>query len=89
MVCIKMGMNIEHEILDKLASDMSKEIDYDVLVSVLNWIRVELPPFNSRYHAVDIADWCANNCMGEFMNHGVKFAFEESKDAEWFILRWR
>lgn len=83
-----MGMNIEHEILDKLASDMSKEIDYDILVSLLDWTKVELPTFDSRYHAVDIANWCTDNCIGEFMNSSVKFAFETPKDAEWFILRW-
>ena len=82
-------MNIEHEMLDKLADDMAKEIDYDLLVNLLKWTQVELPPFDSRYHAVDISDWCHANCTGKFMNHGVKFSFEKSKDAEWFILRWK
>ena len=82
-------MNIPNEYLDKLADDMAKEIDYDMLVNLLNWTRVELPPFTSRYNAVDIADWCTDNCTGKFMNFGVKFAFEKSKDAEWFILRWK
>ena len=82
-------MNLEHEMLDKLANDMAKEIDYDLLVNLLKWTQVELPPFDSRYHAVDISDWCTDNCTGKFMNHGVKFAFEKSKDAEWFILRWK
>ena len=82
-------MNISNEYLDKLADDMAKEIDYDMLVNLLNWTRVELPPFTDRYNAVDIADWCTDNCTGKFMNFGVKFAFEKSKDAEWFILRWK
>jgi hypothetical protein len=68
---------------------MAKEIDYDILVNLLNWTRVELPPFTDRYNVVDIADWCTDNCTGKFMNFGVKFAFEKSKDAEWFILRWK
>jgi hypothetical protein len=82
-------MNIENEMLDKLADDMAKEIDYDMLSDLLNWTKVELPPFTDRYNAVDIADWCTDNCTGKFMNFGVKFAFEKSKDAEWFILRWK
>jgi hypothetical protein len=82
-------MNIEHEMMEKLADDMAKEIDYDILVNLLNWTRVELPPFTDRYNAVDIADWCTDNCTGKFMNFGTKFAFEKSKDAEWFILRWK
>ena len=82
-------MKIEHKYLDKLADDMSKEIDYEVLADVLKWTKVELPPFDSRFNAVDIADWCTDNCTGKFINFGVKFAFEKTKDAEWFILRWK
>ena len=82
-------MNIEHEMLEKLSSDMAKEMDYDIIVDMLEYIRVELPPFDSRYHAVDIVDWCTDNCIGKFRNYGVRFAFEKFKDAEWFILRWK
>ncbi len=82
-------MNIEQEMLDKLASDMAREMDYDIIIDALKYIRVELPPFDSRYHAVDIEDWCNNNCTGEYRNYGVKFAFEKAQDAEWFILRWK
>lgn len=82
-------MKLQEEILDKLADDMSKEIDYEVLADVLKWTKVELPPFDSRFNAVDIADWCTDNCTGKFINFGVKFAFEKTKDAEWFILRWK
>ena len=81
-------MRLEKIILDKLAEDVAKEIDYDMLVNLLNWTQVVLPPFDNRYHAVDIADWCTDNYTVKFMNFGVKFAFEKSKDAEWFILRW-
>ena len=81
--------NLEHEMLEKLASDMAKEMDYDILVDLFDWTRVELPPFTSRYNAVDIADWCTDNCQGKFMNFGVKFAFEKKQDAEWFVLRWQ
>jgi len=82
-------MKLQEEILDKLADDMSKEIDYEVLADVLKWTKVELPPFDSRFNAVDIANWCTDNCTGKFINFGVKFAFEKNKDAEWFILRWK
>jgi hypothetical protein len=81
--------NLEHEMLEKLASDISREIDHDMLVDLLNWTRVELPPFDNRYRAVDIADWCYDNCTGAFKNIGVKFAFEKKQDAEWFVLRWQ
>ena len=82
-------MNVEQEMLDKLSSDMAKEMDHEILVDALKYIRVELPPFDSRYHVVDIVDWCTNNCTGKFKNFGVRFAFEKSCDAEWFILKWK
>jgi len=82
-------MNLEHEMMEKLSSDMAREMDFDIIVDMLEYIRVELPLFDSRYNAVDIADWCTDNCTGNFMNFGVRFAFEKSKDAEWFILRWK
>ena len=82
-------MNIEHEMMEKLSSNMAKEMDYDIIVDMLEYIRVELPALDSRYHAVDIVDWCTDNCTGKFRNYGVRFAFEKSKDAEWFILRWK
>lgn len=82
-------MNIEHEMLEKLSSDMAKEMDYDIIVDMLEYVRVELPPFDSGYHAVDIKDWCNDNCTGKFRNYGVRFAFEKAQDAEWFILRWK
>ena len=34
MVCIKMGMNIEHEILDKLASDMIVRVKKKIQLSL-------------------------------------------------------
>jgi hypothetical protein len=83
-----MAIKLEHEMLDKLAGDMAKEIDHDLLVDLLNWTKVELPPFDNRYHAVDIVNWCYDNCTSKYMNFGTKFAFEQTKDAEWFILRW-
>jgi hypothetical protein len=82
-------MNIEQKMLDKLAGDMAKEMDYDIIVDMLEYVRVELPPFDSCYHAVDIKDWCNDNCTGKFRNYGVRFAFEKAQDAEWFILRWK
>jgi hypothetical protein len=77
------------EIIDKLAEDMRKEMDYDVMVDMLEWTKVELPGFSSRYHSVDVVEWCHNNCTGKFINFGVRYAFEKTCDAEWFILRWQ
>ena len=65
--------------LDKLANDHG----------ILGWTFVVLPPFDTRYHAVDIVDWCTDNCTGEFKIFGIRFVLEKSCDAEWFILRWQ
>lgn len=82
-------MNVEHQLMNKVAEDMAKDIDYQILTDVLKWTKVELLPFESNYDAVDIVDWCHDNCQGKFINFGFKFAFAKAEDAEWFILRWK
>lgn len=82
-------MGLDEDILNSIADDMAKDIDYQILVDALNWIKVELTPFDSNESAVDIVDWCHKTCQGKFMNHGFKFAFQKAEDAEWFILKWK
>ena len=78
--------------MDKFAADLSAEIDHDVisnlLVETVGWVRVDMPPFNSRYQAVDMQVWALANCSGKFRNFGTKFVFESVNDAVMFKLRW-
>ena len=83
--------DIVDDILTKMADDVSKEIDFNCLAESLiscGWSNVDLPPFDSRYKVNDIVDWVYHHCDGEFENFGVRFIFEDKKDAVNFILRW-
>lgn len=76
-----------------MADEIQKEIDFDILASLLvgcGWTRVELPPFDSRYHAVDISDWVDANCgqRAEFKQYGRTYVFKDAKDATAFALKW-
>jgi hypothetical protein len=83
--------DIVEDILDKLTDDLAKEIDFNVLLESLiscGWSTVELPPFDSRYKTSDVLDWVYHHCDGEFENLGVRFIFEDKKDATLFALKW-
>jgi hypothetical protein len=83
--------DIVGDILDKLTDDLAKEIDFNVLAESLvscGWSTVDLPPFDSRYKVTDIVDWAYHHCQGEFENFGVRFIFEDKKDATLFALKW-
>lgn len=85
---------MEQQMLDRFAKEMQQEIDGEILSDLLvmqGWTKVDLPPFNSRYQAVDIFEWCQANCIGgfkEFKQFGRTFVFKEAKDATAFALKW-
>lgn len=78
--------------MDKFAADISAEIDHDIICNLLvqaaDWVRVDMPTFDSRYQAVDMQDWALLNCAGKFRNFGTKFVFASVEDAVMFKLRW-
>ena len=84
-------MNIEKEILDRAANELSREIDREVLWGMLQgigWTRVMLDRLQDNNHAVDITYWLEENIKNPFERNGRDFLFEDSKDATMFILRW-
>jgi hypothetical protein len=84
-------MNIEKEILDRAANELSQEIDREVLWGMLQgigWTRVMLDRLQDNNHAVDITYWLEENIKNPFERNGRDFLFEDSKDATMFILRW-
>ena len=84
-------MNIEEELIEKAGNAMAKSINQEVLWGMLEglgWHRVMLPRFVDNHHAVDIGYWLADNCKKAFERNGRDFLFEDSKDANWFVLRW-
>ena len=83
--------NLEQEIINKAGNDLSREIDREVLWSMLQgigWHRVMLPRLVDNHHAIDITYWLEENCKKAVERNGRDFIFEDSKDANWFRLRW-
>ena len=85
---------LEQQMLGRFAKETQQEIDTELMVDMLvacGWIKIELPPFQNRYHAVDISDWVEDNCQGnykDFKQYGRTFVFEDAKDATAFALKW-
>ena len=85
-------MNIEEEMIEKAGQAMAREIDREVLWTMLQnigWKRVVLNRFVDNKHAIDITYWVEKNVKGAFERHGKDFIFEDPKDAAWFILKWQ
>jgi hypothetical protein len=86
-----MAMNIEEEIANRMSTEMAREIDRQVLWSMLNeigWTRVLLDRTTDNDHAIDITFWLAVNCKQAFERSGRDFIFESKVDAVNFTLRW-
>jgi hypothetical protein len=82
---------LEQEMIESKAKEMQTEIDREVLWGMLQgmgWHRVMLPRLIDNYHAIDITYWLEENCKQAFERNGRDFLFEDSKDANWFRLRW-
>ena len=85
-------MNIQEEILNKAGEEMAREIDREVLWSMLvgiGWTRVIVPAETAMVKATQIKDWLEINCANPYEKHRSDFIFEDKKDAVNFILRWK
>lgn len=86
-----MTIDLQDEILTRIAKGMQMEIDRDILWGVFKdqgWTRVTLSRLQDNNHAIDITHWLSLNCMGDFDRDGRFFIFENEKDAVNFILTW-
>lgn len=83
-------MTLEEEIAESIAKDISKEIDEGIMVTMLveiGWILVEF--HHTEIIQIDnINSWLLANCSGQYRRLNKYYVFENSQDAEWFILRW-
>ena len=82
---------LEQEMIEAKAKEIQSEIDREVLWGMLQglgWTRVMLPRLVDNHHAIDISYWLDANCKNSFERNGRDFLFEDSKDANWFRLRW-
>ena len=78
-------------VLDKLADDLRRDIDREVLWVALKdsgWKSVIIDRFRDNKHAVDITHWLEENCKNTYQRSGREFIFKDTKYATIFILKW-
>ena len=84
-------MNIQEEILNNAGNEMAREIDREVLWSMLvgiGWTRVVVSAKTAMVNATLIKEWLEINCANPYEKHRSDFIFEDEKDAVNFILKW-
>jgi hypothetical protein len=80
------------QMMEVLADDIQREIDFDILSQALvesGWTRVEFEPFNYTKRSELIIDWVSKHATGDWSNVSTKFIFERAEDATAAILRWK
>lgn len=83
--------DIEEEIISSLGEEMSKSIDFDIIVDVLcafGWTKLTVEYYYKDQRWVDIMDWADQNCTGEYKEHNGTWIFEKTIDATAFALKW-
>jgi hypothetical protein len=93
-------MRLEENILDRMAKDMAREIDKEILEILMidmltdkGWIKTKInPTFNNRSYKsewyAETAEWVHMNATGDYKMLQGQWLFKEPKDATMFILRW-
>lgn len=86
--------NIEDDIIAKIAEEMQKEIDGEILYDFFvgsGWKPITLPKhFGFNQNMIQsIIDWLNHNCEDKWYQCSkIKFCFKNEKDAVMFMLRW-
>lgn len=80
-----MEFAIDDEILTELAHSLDQELLYNMCMCIMTgWGSAII-----SYQQLDeVKEWVEANKTGEVRWFDNKVAFEQSKDYEWFILRW-
>lgn len=84
------GIDLEQEISDSLAKEITKEIDFGVMSSVLidmGWHKVKLDPMTWE-QSRDVDSWVKEYINGHFYTMGLVWLFKDQRDAVNFTLRW-
>lgn len=84
-------MNLQEEIMDNMAKQMSESIDFELLSDVLiacGWHRVKLDTIFNRKRKTLVLEWCEENVKNKFKHHNGTFMFEDQGDAVNFTLKW-
>ena len=81
-------MDIEQNIIDKLAKDLSDSIDTEVLYNLMGWTIVNIPhPWYIPSVSNKLTDWLEENNIEHHCWYS-RIAFKEGSDATFFILKW-
>lgn len=83
---VDMDFFVSDEVLNEISDAIRIKLDQKLLfdLTTVGWHRaIILYP-----HTEDIVEWVKQNARGEYRWFEDQIAFEQSKDFEWFILRW-
>lgn len=82
--------SLEDEIITKMGKQLSDEIDFEILTSMLcelGWRKIILSPMSTE-DSYEVDAWTAKHVKGHFETMGLVWVFEQEEDANWFALRW-
>jgi len=81
-------MDIQQEYIDTLAKNLRDSIDTEVLYKARGWTIIQAPNLYWHQDSKSVINWINTHC-GEYQYWwDGRVAFEESKDATLFLLRW-
>lgn len=82
--------DVRDDVMDHMAKELAADIDFELLTNLFiesGWTRIVLKPMTmERGHEID--KWIVDNCKGNHMTRGLVWVFEDTKDANWFSMRW-
>lgn len=84
-------MDLEEEILTELGSQISQDIDFEIISNLLmeiGWTRISFSPVHDGEQCFAIKQWLDDNCKGRVNSRGSVWLFEQESDAVNFSLRW-
>lgn len=84
-------MNLQEEIYSAAAERLAKDIDAEVMRTVLResgWHEVVLQWVMTHEQSREVDEWVEQKSKGEYWNCGLVWLFKNETDAMWFKLRW-
>lgn len=82
-------MNLEEQIIEDLAQDMTDSIDTGILVDLYREDGIDVIDFHQGLNLQKVVDlWCQDNCGGEWKRMRTYYIFKDPADATLFRLRW-
>ena len=86
-------MNLQERIENRLAEEMSKSMNFNVLCDVMTrfgWTVLEMDydsESDQAWHTVK--NWVDDNFSGDHNEHNGTWLIESEKDATMFALKWK